>query len=131
MDHTDLPLTVIYNDTCPICAREVAAYAARARRHGVPLTLQGLDSPRCGLDRDRAARRFHVVEGDRLHDGVDAFALLWSRLPGLGWLAWLVTRRPVAPLARSVYDRLLAPTLYALHRRRAARGPRRWTAPRS
>lgn len=115
-------LTVIYNDTCPICSREVAAYRDRTdpqavRYHG--MSEGGLD--RYDLTEDAAARQFHVIrDGTRLA-GVDAFAALWARIPRLRWLAWLVTRPGLHGLARLVYDRVLAPILYRMHRRRVAR----------
>jgi predicted DCC family thiol-disulfide oxidoreductase YuxK len=114
--------TVIYNDTCPICSREVAAYARAATRAGADLDFQGLDAaPSHGLSRDVAARRFHVVSDGRTVGGVEAFAEVWRRLPRWRWIAALVRLPIVEPLARFGYDRLAAPALYALHRRRVRR----------
>jgi predicted DCC family thiol-disulfide oxidoreductase YuxK len=114
--------TVIYNDTCPICSREVAAYARAAGRAGADLEFRGLDAaPAHGLGRDAAARRFHVVSASGTASGMDAFAEVWSRLPRWRWLATLVRLPVVAPLARLAYDRVAAPALYALHRRRVRR----------
>ncbi len=118
-------LTVIYNDTCPICAREVAGYKRMTARMGLEVAYQGVsqgDLERYGLSPRDAARRFHVLEGECLHDGVDAFAVLWERLPRLRWLARLVRFPVIAPLARLVYDHILAPLLFAMHRRRERQG---------
>lgn len=119
-------LTVIYNDTCPICAREVAGYKRTVARERLPIAFSGLsdgDHARHGLDAEQAAKRFHVIADDgRLLSGVPAFAALWSRMPRLRWLARLVRLPIVAPLARLAYDRAAAPALYALHRRRVRRG---------
>lgn len=113
--------TVIYNDSCPICSREVAAYRRRAERTGAPITFAGLEDDaveQLGLDRDIAARRFHVAKGGRLVTGLPAFILLWRQLPGLGWLARLASLPVIRPVAAWGYDRIAAPLLYALHRRR-------------
>ncbi|WP_375258792.1 thiol-disulfide oxidoreductase DCC family protein [Citreimonas sp.] len=121
-------ITVIYNDTCPICAREVAGYKRAARRDALPVAFRGLsegDLARYGLTTRDAARRFHVMEDGRLVDGIDAFALLWDRIPRLRWLARLVRLPVVAPVARVLYDHAAAPALYALHRRRVRRGAAR------
>ncbi len=120
--------TVIYNDTCPICAREVNAYRDMSRAGGLEIVYQGLsdcDLARFGLDRDSAARRFHVVKGGVLYDGIPAFALLWDDLPRLRWLARLVRLPGVAWLAAALYDHVLAPALFALHKRRERRGKAR------
>ena len=118
-------LTVIYNDTCPICAREVAGYKRMTRDLGLDVRYVGLDADALqdyGLGKADAARRFHVLEGGRLYSGVEAFARLWQRLPRLRWLARLVRLPGIATLAALVYDRILAPALFALHRRRERRG---------
>lgn len=120
--------TVIYNDTCPICAREVMSYKRMTVRLGLDVAYSGLsngDAARFGLtDRD-AARRFHVVRGGTLYSGVEAFALLWEKLPGWRWLARLVRLPVVSFLARIVYDHILAPALFSLHRRRERLGKAR------
>ena len=115
-------LTVIYNDTCPICSREVRAYRDRTdpqkvRYHGVS---QG-DIEQYDLSEDEAARQFHVIRGDERLEGVDAFAALWAQIPRLRWLGWLVTRPGIHGLASLVYRGILAPILYWMHRRRVRR----------
>ena len=117
-------LCVIYNDTCPICAREVGHYRRAAEAAGVPIRFDGLDGADLGLlglDRDRAARRFHMVRDGELLSGVDAFIALWSELPRWRWLARIVALPGLRRIAGLVYDHAAAPALYALHRRREAR----------
>lgn len=117
-------LTVIYNDECPICSREVSAYRRSAERHGAPLAFEPLTTgapERAGLAPDEAARRLHVVRDGEVLSGLDAFRALWAALPGLGWLARLTGLPVVRPLAALIYDRAAAPLLHAMHRRRVAR----------
>lgn len=124
-------LTVIYNDTCPICAREVDAYRRVTGREGLNVAYAGLsqcDLAAFGLTSDAAARRFHVMKDGVLHDGIPAFALLWETMPRLRWLARLVRLPVVRGLAALVYDHVLAPALFALHRRRERRGKARHIA---
>lgn len=117
---------VLHNDTCPICSREVAAYARQAERAGVALEIDGLDAaPAWGLDRDDAARTFRVQQDGRIVEGLDAFRLLWVRLPGWRWLAWLTGLPGIHWLADRGYRHVAAPALFALHRRRERRAAQR------
>ncbi|MCM2561518.1 DUF393 domain-containing protein [Lutimaribacter sp. EGI FJ00015] len=116
-------LRVLHNDTCPICSREVAAYDRLARKSGLELEIDGLDAALgWGLDRDSAAQSFRVEQDGQRHEGLDAFRLLWARLPGWRWLAWLTGLPVLHWLADRAYRHLAAPALYALHRRRQRRG---------
>ena len=120
-------MTVIYNETCPICSREVAAYRREAEASGAAVEFNGLgsaDLPGLGLDREQAARQFHVVRDGELLAGLDAFLALWAALPRWAWLARAIDRPVVRPVARVVYDRLAAPVLYAMDRRRRRRRAR-------
>ncbi len=113
---------VLHNDTCPICSREVAAYARQAERAGITLEIDGLDAaPNWGLDRDAAAQTFRVEQDGRIHEGLDAFRILWARLPGWRWLARLTGLPGIHGLADLGYRHITAPVLYALHRRRQRR----------
>lgn len=119
--------TVIYNGACPVCSREIAVYRARAEGPVCFLDLNDTDLAGFGLTRDDAARRLHVVEGGKLLVGVDAFRALWRATPGFRWLARFVGLPGVRQMASAVYEGVLAPALYATHRRRQARKPRRGT----
>lgn len=118
--------TVIYNAECPICSAEIDSYRRRAEAQGADLSFVDLnrtDMGDWGISRDEAARRLYVAEGDRLHGGIDAFILIWRRLPGLGWVARLVDSPLIRPLADVLYERVAAPFIYRLHLRRVrARG---------
>ena len=116
-------LTILYNDRCPICRAEIAHYRRLAERHGAPVRFDDLHrAPLAdwGLDRDRAMRRLHALQGERMLDGVDAFLALWRALPGWRWLAAIVGLPGLRQITGLVYDRLLAPWLHARNQRRAA-----------
>ncbi|NBD30561.1 MAG: DUF393 domain-containing protein, partial [Alphaproteobacteria bacterium] len=94
----------------------------QAERAGVALEIDGLDAaPAWGLDRDDAARTFRVQQDGRIVEGLDAFRLLWARLPGWRWLAWLTGLPGIHWLADRGYRHVAAPALFALHRRRERR----------
>lgn len=118
------PLTILYNGACPVCRTGIETYA-RADRRG-PCRhdwIDIVDTPdalcRYGLDRDPVKRRLHAIDGDNcLHIGIDAFAALWQHSPGQGWLARTIRLPGLHAVAVFVYDRLLAPALFAWNARR-------------
>lgn len=118
------PLTVFYNAACPICRREIDHYRRRAEARGLALTWTDVSADPAALARRGVApeaqrRRLHALTADgEVVAGVDAFALIWRRLPGFGWLAALLRIAVVRAAARVAYDRCLAPVLYRLDRRR-------------
>ncbi len=121
-------LCVLYNGDCPICSREIAAYRGTAERQGLPLRFEDLnraDLDAWGLDAESARARLHVRRGGEVLAGLPAFVALWERMPRLRWLAWLVQLPGLRGLATELYDRVLAPGLAALDRRRRRRTDRR------
>lgn len=124
--------TVLYNADCPICSREIAAYARAAHAAGAPLAfepLAGADLAAWGLTDDAARRRLHLRRegegggegGGAVLAGLPAFLALWDELPRLRWLARLLRLPLIRPAAGALYERVLAPALFALDRRRRAR----------
>jgi predicted DCC family thiol-disulfide oxidoreductase YuxK len=109
-----------YNGACPICRFEIEHYkngpdGGAVRWHDLgddPEALAPL-----GIDRAAAKRRLHVRdEAGEMHSGVDAFILIWQRMPRYRWLGRLVGRQPVRPLAALLYDNVLAPLLFHWNR---------------
>ncbi len=123
---TDKPAAeILYNETCPVCAAEIAHYRAHAEARALPLAFLPLsEAARFGLSEEAAARRLHVLKEGRLLSGVPAFIALWEEMPRFRPLARLVGLPGVRHLAALVYDFILAPALYAAHRRRQGRAIR-------
>ncbi len=95
-------------------------YRDEVEAEKLDIVFEGLGSNLAahGLDRESAAQAFHVVRrGERL-SGLDAFLVLWATLPRWAWLARLIDRPVIRPVAGVVYDRVAAPVLYAMDRRR-------------
>lgn len=114
-------MRVIYNGDCPVCSHEIGAYALYARDQTLPIRFEDLnviDLEPLGLSEDAAARRLHVIHDGQILVGVDAFRVLWSQMPRYRWLARLSGLPVVRPLAGFAYDRIVAPIIYARHRRR-------------
>ena len=113
---------VLYNDTCPICRFEIAAYKRRAVAQNLPIRFDRLDAAAdWGLTADEAARRLHVIHRGRLLAGIPAFIALWSELPRWRWAARVAALPGLNRAACLLYDRVLAPSLYRAHLRRRAK----------
>lgn len=123
---TEKDLSVLYNDSCPVCRAEIDHYRSYAQRNALNIQFDDLNGPdleRWGLDADRAARRLYVMQDGELVSGVAAFRILWARMPRYRALAWLTGLPGIRQFAEWGYDRLAAPWLYRKHlKRQAAQG---------
>lgn len=123
----DRCVTTLYNGACPVCRTEIHHYRRIDQRRGGRLVFADVvgdptAAAALGLDREDVKRRLHVLDRDgRLHVGVDAFLVLWRELPGYRWLGRIVGLPGVRTVAALVYDRVLAPVLYAAQKRRERR----------
>lgn len=118
-------VSVLYNADCPVCRAEIEHYQAYAEARDLPLAFHDLNSralDEWGIDADAAARRLHVRQNGRLLSGVDAFLALWRALPRYRWIARIVALPGLRQAAHVVYERVLAPRLYARHLARTGRG---------
>ncbi|MEM1387977.1 MAG: DUF393 domain-containing protein [Pseudomonadota bacterium] len=116
--------TVIYNGSCPVCSREIKVYRARAENHGTGtqfVDLNEADLSDYGITADEAAREIHVLQNGQMLKGVDAFLAMWRVTPGFAWLARIVGLPGIKQVTTLVYRWILAPALYAAHRRRMRR----------
>lgn len=116
--------TVIYNASCPICAREIDHYRRYCRAQSLPVSFEDLNIAQLAawnLTPETAARRLHVIENGALFSGTEAFLTLWARMPRYRRLAHIVGLPGIRQIASVIYERALAPALYALHRRRVRR----------
>jgi hypothetical protein len=124
-------LEVFYDGVCPVCSTEVGHYAALASWRETRLAFADLTSSRrleqdYGLCYREARKRFYAVTdtGDIL-SGIDAFLVIWERLPGYRHLAHLVRLPGIYLCANLLYDLVLAPAVvwlsgrWQMRRRRA------------
>lgn len=115
---------VLYNARCPVCRAEIEHYQGYADAKDLPIAFHDLNSDDLqvwGVDADAAARRLHVRKGDRVLSGVAAFIALWRAMPRYAWLARIVALPGLRQIADVIYERILAPRLYARHLAREKR----------
>jgi len=123
--------TSYYNGACPICRHEMMRYKSHAEAAGA--TLGWVDISKAenqnalkhlGVTQDMAYRRIYVVDSKGTPAaGVDGLALIWAEIPRWRWAA-AVTQHPlIIPVARFVYDQIVAKLIYEWNRRRLGRCP--------
>jgi predicted DCC family thiol-disulfide oxidoreductase YuxK len=121
--------SVYYDGSCGICRTRIAIYKMEARRGDLVIAWRDVSAEpdalaEFGIGPDEARRRLHVLDPDgTLLAGADAFALLWSALPGYRRLGRLIASPGFNAFAHAIYDSGLA---HAFHRIR--RGLRAWRA---
>lgn len=111
-----MPLHILYNGACPICAREIDHYRRLAARiGGAGLAFDDLntaDLGRWGLTADQARRRLHARDEAQVLAGMAAFRALWARLPGWRWLGRATALPGIRQAVDWGYERIAAPWLY-------------------
>ena len=114
-------LEVLYNDSCPICRREISHYAGLSNNN-VEFVKITEDTVRdWGLTEDQAAQQIHARLDGKMTAGIDAFISVWERLPYYRLLASVISWRPIRYTMNIVYRLVLAPLLFAMHKRRQRR----------
>lgn len=101
-------LTVFYDGSCPLCAREIAFYQRRKGAEQIDwLDASCSEAPEVvpGLAKDTALARFHVLSADgRFVSGGAAFAHLWATLPSFKFIGRILQARPFVWCLDWAYD---------------------------
>ena len=100
-------LSVWYDGDCPVCRQEVALYSRIDRHNRIKwidiLALTDRQLPE-GKSRADLLGRFHARQNDGpWQTGVDAFAAIWEKLPGLRWGAFLFRTPLIRQAAQLAY----------------------------
>ena len=114
-------LEVLYNAECPICRREIEHYGRLSGDKVKYIKITADTAADWGLSEDQAAEQLHARCGVDLVIGVDAFVAIWQRLPYFKVLAPIVNFKPVNAIISMIYRQILAPLLFAAHKKRRAR----------
>lgn len=114
---SSMPLSVWFDGQCPVCRQEVALYRRIDKKHLIDwIDIGALSDEQLppGKGRDDLLGRFHARSaghddqyggggGGGYRIGVDAFAAIWRRLPGLNRLAFVFGTPGLRQLAQLAY----------------------------
>ncbi len=109
--------SVYYNGACPVCRTEMNHYARRCAAAAAPVTfvdssIRGNDLAEYGLRWEHLERRVYVKTANgQVQSGVAALTSLWFQTPGYRWLATLVNRPLIRPIANLLYEHIAVPML--------------------
>lgn len=96
---------VYYDGACPICRREIAAYA---KVPGLERTsFLDVSQPSAlpeGVSQEQALARLHIKRHNgEVVSGARAFIAIWRGVPRLRWIARAIDRWPFVPIAELAY----------------------------
>ncbi|HNW18251.1 MAG TPA: DUF393 domain-containing protein [Sphingorhabdus lacus] len=88
-------LTVWYDQSCPLCRREIALMRRLDWRKRIDFVDAADPDAVCPLDRAQLLARFHALENGRMLSGGSAFAAMWRAVPLL-WPLGMMAKIPGA-----------------------------------
>ncbi len=107
------PLTkVYYNESCSICRFEINHYKKFEEKIGwVDVTNNKSAVDETKKQPKELIRRLHVLKDGQIYNGIDAFLLVWEKLPKYKWLYNLVKTPIIYHVSYIAYE-CLAYLLY-------------------
>ena len=111
--NTNSPLTkVYYNESCSICRFEINHYKKFEEKIGwIDVTNNKSAVNETKKNPKDLIRRLHVLENGHIYNGIDAFLILWKKLPKYRWLHNLVKTPIIYHISYIAYE-CLAYVLY-------------------
>ncbi len=101
-------VTMLYDGSCPLCAREVAHYQRvdkNSQVNWVDIATDQQVLEQHAITQDAAMRHLHVVDvNGSIVKGAYAFAAVWRALPYYRYLARLVAIPGLLPLLDRAYQ---------------------------
>ena len=77
-------IKVFYNDSCPVCKREIEIYKSRS---------EGVEYNDSSEMDDKFNRRMHAYQNDVEYKGAEAFLIIWKNTSGFKWLSRLLSNK--------------------------------------
>ena len=107
------PLTkVYYNESCRICRFEINHYKKFEKKIGwVDVTNNKSAVDETKKQPKELIRRLHVLKDGQIYNGIDAFLIVWEKLPKYRWLYNLVKTPVIYHISYIAYE-CLAYLLY-------------------
>ena len=101
-------IDIYYNNSCPICKREIEIYKSRS------IDIVYNDS---SLLEDKYNRRMHAYKDGVEYIGAEAFLVVWEKTNGFKWLTYFLKNKFFIFIMNLIYEPI-AFYLYRMHLRR-------------
>ncbi len=109
-------IKVLFNDSCSICSKEINHYKSLDNKiNWIDINDLTLSTKLTGKSHRQLLRRLHVVENDKVYDGVQAFIIMWKNIPKYKWLGNFVALPLIYHVSLIIYE-FIALMLYLKNR---------------
>ena len=89
--HLEKTPKVYFNNSCSVCRMEINHYKKFNEKLGwIDVTNNKEAQKETAKSSVELIRRLHVEQDGKIYQGIDAFLIVWSRLPKYKWLYKLV-----------------------------------------
>ena len=89
--HSEKIPKVYFNNSCSVCRMEINHYKKFNEKLGwIDVTNNKEAQKETAKSSAELIRRLHVEQDGKIYQGIDAFLIVWSRLPRYRWLYKLV-----------------------------------------
>jgi predicted DCC family thiol-disulfide oxidoreductase YuxK len=89
--HSEKTPKVYFNNSCSVCRMEINHYKKFNEKLGwVDVTNNKEAQKETAKSSAELIRRLHVEQDGKIYQGIDAFLIVWSRLPKYRWLYKLI-----------------------------------------
>ena len=89
--HSEKTPKVYFNNSCSVCRMEINHYKKFNEKLGwIDVTDNKEAQKETTKSSAELIRRLHVEQDGKIYQGIDAFLIVWSRLPKYRWLYKLV-----------------------------------------
>ncbi len=89
--HSEKTPKVYFNNSCSVCRMEINHYKKfNEKLSWIDVTNNKEAQKETAKSSAELIRRLHVEQDGKIYQGIDAFLIVWSRLPKYRWLYKLV-----------------------------------------
>ena len=89
--HSEKTPKVYFNNSCSVCRMEINHYKKFNEKLGwIDVTNNKEAEKETAKSSAELIRRLHVEQDGKIYQGIDAFLIVWSRLPKYRWLYKLI-----------------------------------------
>ena len=103
--HSEKTPKVYFNNSCSVCRMEINHYKKFNEKLGwIDVTNNKEAQKETAKSSAELIRRLHVEQDGKIYQGIDAFLIVWSRLPKYRWLYKLIKTPGIYHASYIVYE---------------------------